>query len=350
MHRRLRVSAGARVPASLAVRLLQALFLYVLLAASPLLAQDLELRFLDVGQGDAVLIRNDGRTALIDAGRSGSIVPRLMALGVDSVDLLVASHNHADHIGGAEGVLLRFPVRYYLDNGHPHTTQTQRRVLQQVVARQVTYLQASPRSITLGDATLRIVASPLASAADQNNKSVVVLVERGKFKALLSGDSEAQEINALLAREELPDVDVLKAAHHGSRNGVTPAWLARLKPEVVVISVGENNSYGHPHPFALRYYEAGDRRVLRTDRDGDIIFRVDPEGCYKIETDRSGTLQPIHVGEIGQPEAPPVQQARPQAQPQRACCKICRKGKACGNTCISRSYTCRQPRGCACNG
>lgn len=331
-----------------AVRLLKSVVLSLLLAASPLLAQDLELRFLDVGQGDAVLIRNDGRTALIDAGRSGSIVPRLMALGVDTVDLLVASHNHADHIGGAEGVLQRFPVRYYLDNGHPHTTQIQERVLQQVLARRVTYLQATPRSITLGDATLRIIPSPLAGAADQNNLSVVVIVERGKFKALLSGDSEVPQINALLDQVELPNVDVLKAAHHGSRNGVTPAWLARLKPEVVVISVGANNSYGHPHPFALRYYAASERRVLRTDQHGDVIFWIDPEGCYRIETDRSDTL--IHLEEVGDPETPSIEQARPEQQPGRACCKICRKGKACGDTCISRSYTCRKPPGCACNG
>jgi len=98
------------------------------LNGSRLAAQDLELRFLNVGQGDAALIRHDGRTALIDAGRSDDIVAKLWALGVDTINLLIASHNHADHIGGADAVLRSFPVLNYMDNGLPHTTQTYRRV------------------------------------------------------------------------------------------------------------------------------------------------------------------------------------------------------------------------------
>ena len=330
------------------MRLILRLLVVLCLTTGSLWGQDLELRFLDVGQGDAILVRNGDKTALIDAGRSGEIVLRLGALGVDSLDLLVASHNHADHIGGAEGILRRLPVRYYLDNGFPHTTQTQERVLTLVRDLGIQYLRADHRSITLGDATLRIIPSPL-TGTDQNNSSVVVIVERGDFRAFLSGDSEFAEITALLRREELPDVDVLKAAHHGSRNGVTPAWLSQLKPEVVVISLGAGNQYGHPHPMALRYYQTSGRRVLRTDLEGDVVFWVNAEGCYRIETDRSGRLKPMHAEEVTRPAPTParVQEREPR---QRACCKICRRGKACGNSCISRSYTCRKPPGCACNG
>lgn len=317
-------------------------------------AQDLEIRFLDVGQGDAVLVRNAGRAALIDTGPSGAVATRLQDLGVRSLDLLVASHNHADHIGGADAVLERLPVRFYLDNGYPASTAIQRRVLDLVERPGTQYLRASPRTISLGDAVLRIIPPPPDVGGDeQNNRSVAVLIERGTFKALLTGDSEYEELAALLRTADVPDVDVLKAAHHGSRNGVTPAWVARTKPEVVVISVGENNSYGHPHAAALRYYESGDRQVLRTDHAGDVIIAVDPHGCYEVRTSRGGSVSPPRAG-----ASTPAQQTLPRpavVPPTRTnaaptCCRVCRKGKACGDSCIAQNRTCKKGRGCACDG
>lgn len=252
-------------------------------------AQELELRFLDVGQGDAALIRNQGKTALIDAGRSSTIVDRLQALGVTSIDLLVASHNHADHIGGAEAVLSSLPVRFYLDNGYPATTQVQSRVLAMVQSKGIVYLQATARTITLGDATLRIIPpADSADDGDQNNHSVGIILERGHFRALLTGDSQVEEINAWLAAGVIPRVMVLKAPHHGSRNGVTPGWLTATHPDLIVISVGANNSYGHPDLWALRYYQAGGRQVYRTDLNGEVVITVTPEGQYSVRTGNSG--------------------------------------------------------------
>lgn len=248
-------------------------------------AQSLELRFLDVGQADAILIRHAGKTALVDAGSSDDIAERLGALGVDTIDLLVASHNHTDHIGGADAVLRRFPVRRYLDNGIPATTAAYEGIVGLLGETGVVYLKPLARSFIIGDATIRIIPpAPGIGGDDQNNHSLAVLLGRGSFRALMTGDSEVELINALLASEDLPDVDVLKAAHHGSRNGVSPAWLARLRPEVVVISVGAGNSYGHPDPWALRYYESGGRIVLRTDRDGDVVITVAADGAYSITT------------------------------------------------------------------
>lgn len=252
-------------------------------------AAPLELRFLDVGQGDAALVRSAGRTVLVDAGPSDRIVARLRELGVRSIDLLVASHNHADHIGGMDAVLDSLPVRSFLDNGHPATTRIQERVLERVEEKGVTYLEATPRTISLGDARLRIIPAPEGVEGDeQNNRSVSLLLERGDFQALLTGDSEVELLNALLERSPPPDVEVLKAAHHGSRNGVTPAWLARTRPEVVVVSVGEDNSYGHPHDSALRYLCAGGREVYRTDRSGDIVVAVVADGSFGVEVEQKG--------------------------------------------------------------
>jgi len=245
-------------------------------------ASQLELRFLDVGQGDAVLVRASGRAVLVDAGPSDRVVARLRELGVEKLDLLLASHNHSDHIGGMDAVLDSLPVRNYLDNGHPAGTDIQKRILRRLEEKSVTYLEATPRTVSLGDTRLRIVPSPVRERGDeQNDRSVVVIVERGRFRALLSGDSEEPEIRALLAPgTDLPDVDVLKAAHHGSHNGVTREWLARLRPEVVVISAGKANNYGHPHREALQLYCTEGRQVLRTDLHGEVVVEVSAGGAY----------------------------------------------------------------------
>ena len=251
----------------------------------------LEIRFLDVGQGDAVLIRSGGRAALVDTGPSDAIVGRLRQLGVDTVDLLVSSHNHADHIGGADAILDALPVRFYLENGVPVTTRSYERVLERVERTGVPYLAPRPRGFTLGKARLRIVPSPAgADRDDQNDNSLAIVVELGAFRALLTGDSGVAQIHRLLADTLIGDVDLLKAAHHGSRDGVTPAWLFRTRPEVVVISLGARNPYGHPHAFALRYYCAGGRRVYRTDRHGDVAIRVGAEGTYEVIASRKGAV------------------------------------------------------------
>lgn len=274
------------------IRPFQLLLHAVLLAGSipAAAAQDiLELRFLDVGQGDAALIRHSGSTILVDAGPTNDIAGRLFELGVRDVDLLVVSHPHADHLGGADAVLETFPVRYYMDNGVPHTTRSYERVMDLVERIPVRYLRADRRTIRIGDATLEIIPAPPALQGDPNlnNQSLAVVLRRGDFVALLTGDAETEAINGWLELDAVPSgVTVLKGGHHGSRNGVTPGLLSRTKPEVVVLSLGEGNSYGHPHEWAMRYYRAGGRRVLRTDESGDILFEVDPDGSYSIGTCR----------------------------------------------------------------
>jgi beta-lactamase superfamily II metal-dependent hydrolase len=322
------------------------LLLLLQLVASPLAGQALELRFLDVGQGDAVLIRSGGKEALVDAGRGAGIVARLAELGVDSLDLFIASHNHADHIGGAEEILGALPVRFYMDNGLPSPTQTWQRLIALVRDRGIAYLEATDRTVILGAARLRILPPPFPRReASQNNSSVGVVVELGAFRALLTGDSEGAELARWLATEDVPDVDVLKAAHHGAANGVSAPWLERTKPEVVVISVGRN-SYGHPHATALGLYAATADQVLRTDQSGDIVVAVAEDGSYRITTG---------AGTANRARAPPAASRAPAAAAPRdsapaACCRVCRTGKACGNSCIARSRTCHQPPGCACDG
>ena len=243
----------------------------------------LRITFLDVGQADAVLIQTpDGRTALIDAGR-GDIVPLLERFGVSEIDLLVATHPHADHIGGMAGVIAAFPVRFYMDNGEPHTTQTYRRLLAALDARpEITYLEASPRTITLGEVEIDVLPLLPRGTTEHNDRSVSLLVRFGEFRALLSGDSEVRQLTHLVNRGAVTGATLLKAPHHGSDNGFTWEFLDAAKPRIVVISVGRNNGYGHPRPAALRAYEASGAAVFRTDRHGHVSVQGRKSGGYDV--------------------------------------------------------------------
>ena len=242
----------------------------------------LRITFLDVGQGDAVLLQApEGQTALVDAG-PGNVVPLLRGLGVERIDLLVATHPHADHIGGMAGVIESLPVRFYMDNGDPHTTQTYGRLLAALDARPgITYLEATPRTISLGSASIEVLPLLPRGTTGLNDRSVALVVRFGDFKAFLSGDSEVRQLSHLVGQRAVPDVALLKAAHHGSDNGFTREFLRAAAPEVVVVSVGRN-SYGHPRPEALAAYASAGAAVLRTDLHGHVEVRGYGDGRYDV--------------------------------------------------------------------
>jgi beta-lactamase superfamily II metal-dependent hydrolase len=317
--------------------------LTVLLLALPLRAQQLEVRFLDVGQGDAALIQEGGKTALIDAGPSAKIMLYLQARGIHTIDLVVASHNHADHIGGMAAVLSGTTVRYYLDNGVPHTTATYQRTIDAVAASGAQYLSPSDRTITLGSARLHVLPPP--PSRDQNNSSVGLLVEYGDFRALLTGDSEFPELQYWLRKESIPSVQVVKVAHHGSWNGTSAEWAEKTRPQVAVISVGARNSYGHPSPRVIQQWQSVGARVRRTDREGSILILANRDGTFADSAERSESMSNAHI----RPLMPNTAVTAPTPGTARTCCKVCTRGMACGDSCISQSYTCHQPPGCACD-
>lgn len=240
---------------------------------------------LDVGQGDAALIVTpEGKRILIDAGRTGHTAADLLQQGIDTLDLVVASHNHADHIGGMPDVFAAFVVRAYMDNGLPHTTNVYRRTLLALEQEDgLQYLQATDRVVRVGTVTLRILPPPPGENS-QNNGSVGLLLEYGKFRALYTGDSEQSELRTWLQEGRIPDVTLLKAAHHGSWNGITAEWVKATSPKIVLISVGGRNRYGHPAIGVVQTWLATSARVYRTDRDGTVVVTALLNGDFTVRT------------------------------------------------------------------
>ena len=247
-----------------------------LLCVSSALAGELTVDFLDVGQGDGILIRGGGKTVLIDAGiKRARVADQLRALDVTSLDLVITSHPHADHMGGMEDVVRSFPIGLYIDNGMTHTTQTYESLMRAIEELDVPYRSGrSGLELKLGDEAVINVLLPGTTLlsdtrSDLNSNSVVVTLTHGEIDFLFTGDAE-MPTETLLMRQSLPSIEVLKVAHHGSSHSSSTSFLRTIHPQIAVISAGEGNRYGHPAEETLQRLDSAGAQVYRTDQSGHI--------------------------------------------------------------------------------
>ncbi|TCS94791.1 DNA internalization-related competence protein ComEC/Rec2 [Hazenella coriacea] len=271
--------------------------------------EETRITFLDVGQGDAIIIETkDGKVIMIDGGGSVSyakekwqqrtssydvgkrvLVPYLSYRGIRQIDQLILTHGDADHIGGLLAVVERFPVKQVIRNPHPPRSLIEAMLINSLEKQGVPIGHVpSGKGWQLESGVSWQFLHPdskqlLSDGKQTNEDSVVVLLQVYGVKILLTGDIGKQAEQFLLTHWDLPSVDVLKVAHHGSRTSTHEPWLSATQPKHAVISVGKQNRFGHPTPDVLQRLEQHQAIIWRTDEQGAISVRVDPSGKYQLE-------------------------------------------------------------------
>ena len=245
----------------------------------------LTVAFLDVGQGDAIFIEaSGGNQVLVDAGRGRQV---LRALGAvmpfydRTINLIVATHPDADHLGGFSEVLERYAVETVMESGLTADTATDRAFRRAVTAEAAkTVLARRGMKIFLGRGAVLEILFPDwdPSGWETNTASIVARLTYGASEFLLTGDSPIKIEKYLVGRDgSALRSAVLKAGHHGSKTSSAAEFLAAVAPQYTVISAGKNNRYGHPHAAVLAALQQIGAQILRTDELGTVIFQTDGE-------------------------------------------------------------------------
>ena len=241
----------------------------------------LRVHFIDVGQGDSILIQAGEQAMLVDAGtnESGSVVTEyLRSLNITKLDYLIGTHPHEDHIGGLDDVIHSFDIGTVIMPNVSHTTQTYEDVLDALLEKNLTVTAPHPGdTYSIGDASFTVL-SPSAAIAEQaaengdlNNLSVGIRLVYGSNAFVLCGDAESDSEEAMAESGLDLKADVLKAGHHGSSTSTSDAFLAAVNPDYAVISCGKDNSYGHPHQETMDKLNAADISIFRTDEQGTVV-------------------------------------------------------------------------------
>ncbi|MDR2931567.1 MAG: MBL fold metallo-hydrolase [Oscillospiraceae bacterium] len=245
--------------------------------------QGLEVHFIDVGQGKSILIRAPGATALIDCGENdqgAKVLSYLKSQKIDSIDVLIATHPHSDHIGGMDTVIDALDIGRVIMPDIPDdmvpTTKTYTDVLMAIAKKGLKITPAIPGdAYDLGSGAVLMVLGPVGEREDLNNISVIAQLDFGAHAFLFTGDAEEPAEKALLDSGRDVSCTVLDVGHHGSQTSTSQGFLDAVSPDIAVISCGIDNSYGHPHKeIGQRLLDSG-AEMYRTDLDGHVVVLTD---------------------------------------------------------------------------
>ncbi|HRZ86438.1 MAG TPA: DNA internalization-related competence protein ComEC/Rec2 [bacterium] len=258
----------------------------------------LEIAFCDVGQGDAAGITfPNGKRMVIDAGpvapqgglRGG--IRLWCDRGNGKIDVLLLSHQHADHIGAAPALLDRFEVGRVIANGSAHPSAVALEILKKIDRKKIAYGEArTGDTIDLDpDVSVRVLSPPAApkEGDDENDASIVLLIQYRGVSVLFCGDAGIAAQRDLVERGADMRAQVMKVPHHGAKSGFYEPFIALVSPEAAVVSVGRNNPFKHPARQVVDYYASHGAKVYRTDRNGTVTVRIG-SGGYKILTAKRG--------------------------------------------------------------
>lgn len=240
----------------------------------------LKVHFIDVGQGDSILIQSGAENMLVDAGTNESgqaVAAYLKSLGISRLSYLIGSHPHEDHIGGMDDIIRSFDVGTVIMPDVSHTTRTYEDVLDSLLEKDLRVVKPTPGdTYTLGEAAFTIL-SPSAEVAelavkngDLNNVSVGIRVTFGSNAFVMCADAEALSEKAMTESGIPLKADVLKLGHHGSSTSTCDEFLQAVNPSYAVISCGKDNTYGHPHKETMEKLAASNITVYRTDEQGTL--------------------------------------------------------------------------------
>jgi len=240
--------------------------------------QEMRVHFLDVGQGDSIFIESaNGKTMLVDGGVKGAgqqVVSYLKELGVNKLDIVVATHPDADHIGGLIPVLQSIDIGQFYDSGKVHTSQTFEEMLTLIDTKNIPYhVPTTGENIAFDDDLTVKVLNANEHATDNNDASIVLKIVYGNVSFLLTGDAGIALEKDMLQNDV--QATVLKAGHHGSNTSSSEKFIQAVHPEVTVLSYGEGNKYGHPHAEVVERLQAVGSKIYATAEAGTVIVSTD---------------------------------------------------------------------------
>ena len=242
----------------------------------------LKVIFLDVGQGDAILISQGSQQLLIDGGKDGKLLLEKLGKYIPfwdrNIETIIETHPDQDHIGGLVNVLGAYKVNAVLETKMRSDSQTYKKLEEEIAKNKVEKIEAT-KDVTLkfaNGATLQVLY-PFESVTDINGKdtnmySVTTKLTSGENKFLFTGDLPTTQEKELLAKNVDVNAEFLKAAHHGSKYATSSDFLEKVMPTDAIISVGKNNTYGHPNREVLQRLLQYKINILRTDERGDIVY------------------------------------------------------------------------------
>ena len=263
---------------------------------------ELVLTMVDVGQGMAILIQFPDAVAVVDAANrftasTNALLEALASRGIATIDHLAITNPDADHAGACDDLARQVQVRHFYHPGNPKETATWADCLAAmgqegaVVHRDAVAAEEGGADLDEGallpwsaHATVQLLNAD-SESGEINQGSLAFLIRFGGTAILLAGDMDCETEAAVLARGYALDIDVLQAGHHGSRSSTCGPWLAATTPHDVLVPVGLDNSYGHPHPEVVARIEGAGATLYRTDLHGDVTVRVTPQG-YQVATER----------------------------------------------------------------
>lgn len=260
--------------------------------------KEMKVHFLDLGQGDSILIQSpNGKNLLVDGGTSNAgkdVVAYLRAQNVEKLDYVVATHPDADHIGGLISVLNSISIKNFMDSGKVHTSQTYEKMLQLILDKNIPFIVPNSGDTIPLDDELDITVINVGDESDDNNEASIVLkLSYGEVSFLLMGDADIGVEKEILEKTNV-EATVLKAGHHGSDTSSSEAFIEAVNPKVTILSYGKDNSYGHPHAEVKSRLERISSQIYATAVVGNIVVETDGVD-YSVLT--NGNVEPTEIAD-----------------------------------------------------